>query len=93
MAAYGFCGGACNADSKPQLAPHVNAYGEVLNIDFRYKFDLEFLIRNKKMRVQYKLDHLGKVECFSILEDGVNVDEGFLVAESEKEFEDTTDTI
>ena len=46
MAAYGFCGGACNADSKPQLAPHVNAYGEVLNIDFRYKFDLEFLIRN-----------------------------------------------
>lgn len=42
------------------------------------------------MKVQYKLDLLGKVESFSLLKDNDTPETGFLIAESEHEFERAT---
>ena len=42
------------------------------------------------MRIQYKLDPLGKVESFALLNSSETLESGFLIAESEHEFERTT---
>lgn len=42
------------------------------------------------MKVQYKLDPLGKVESFALLEDSETPASGFLIAVSEQEFERLT---
>ncbi len=42
------------------------------------------------MQVQYKLDPLGKVESFSILKDTETPEAGFIIADSEQEFERVT---
>lgn len=42
------------------------------------------------MKVQYKLDPLGKVENFALLDDSETPASGFLIAESEQDFERLT---
>ena len=42
------------------------------------------------MQVQYKLDPLGKVESFSILQETDTPEAGFIIADSEQEFERVT---
>lgn len=45
ISTYYFYGGLCNGYGKAVLTPYNSSYGNILDIKFRYKFDIDFLTR------------------------------------------------